>query len=119
MSDFEVKVFYQENGEKKFDRYVNKQIHSCVRKTMRGKKDSRIFIGTTTRELTSKDKCIPEPPKGWVPSRFKCVTKKNRWGKSVSVPVEMNYEVMNEDQSGNGSNSRGSKRPVRSIGKTG
>jgi len=26
---------------------------------------------------------------------------------------------MNEDQSGNGSNSRGSKRPVRSIGKAG
>jgi hypothetical protein len=119
MSDFEVKVFYRENGEDKFDRYVNRQIHSCVRATMRGKKDSRIFVGTTTRELTAIDKNIPDPPEGWIPGRFKCVTKKNRWGKSVSVPVEMNYEVMNEDQGRNGSNSGGSKRPVRSIGKAG
>jgi hypothetical protein len=95
MKDFEVKVHYQENGEKKFDRYVNRNIHSCVRATMRGKKDSRMFLGTTTRDLNAEDKCIPDPPKGWQPARFHCKTKKNRWGRLVNVPEEMNYEVLN------------------------
>jgi len=94
MSDFEVKVFYRENGEEKFDRYVNRQVHSCIRATMRGKKDSRIFLRTATRELTAADKYIPQPPKGWHPARFKCKTKKNRWGRTVNVPEEMNYEVL-------------------------
>ena len=95
MSDFEVKVHYQENGEEKFDRYTNRNIHSCVRATMRGKKDSRIFLGTTTREMTREDKNIPEPPEGWRYAMFACKTKKNRWGREVSVPEEMNYEVLN------------------------
>src|SRR5210317_2078119 len=95
MSDFEVKVLYRENGEDKFDRYVNRQIHSCVRATMRGKKDSRIFVGTSTREMTREDKNIPEPPKGWRYAMFTCKTKKNRWGRDVAVPEEMNYEVLN------------------------
>tara|TARA_R110000772_G_scaffold426_6_gene1547 strand:- start:5293 stop:5613 length:321 start_codon:yes stop_codon:yes gene_type:complete len=99
MSDFEVKVFYKENGEEKFDRYVNRQIHSCVRATMRYHKDSRIFVGTTTRELTALDKNIPKPPKDWQYARFTCKTKKNRWGRDVAVPEEMNYEVLNgEDE---------------------
>ena len=95
MSDFEVKVHYQENGEEKFDRYTNRQIHSCVRATMRGKKDSRIFLGTSTREMTREDKNIPEPPEGWRYAMFTCKTKKNRWGRDVAVPEEMNYEVLN------------------------
>jgi hypothetical protein len=94
MSDFEVKVYYQENGEEKFDRYINRQIHSCIRATMRGKKDSRIFLRTATRELSKKDKYIPEPPDGWHYAKFKCVKKKNRWGREVNVPIEMNYEVL-------------------------
>lgn len=95
MSDFEIKVHYQENGEEKFDRYTNRQIHSCVRATMRGKKDSRIFLGTSTRELTREDKNIPEPPKDFRYAMFTCKTKKNRWGRDVAVPEEMNYEVLN------------------------
>jgi len=97
MSDFEVKVFYNENGEEKFDRYINRQIHSCVRATMRGKKDSRRFLGTTTRELSAKDKFIPDPPSGFEPARYHCKTKKNRWGRVVNVPEEMNYEVLNNE----------------------
>lgn len=101
MSDFEVKVFYRENGEDKFDRYVNRQIHSCVRATMRGKKDSRIFLGTSTRELSREDKNIPEPPEGWRYAMFACKTKKNRWGRDVHIAEEMNYEPLNGDERDN------------------
>ena len=97
MSDFRVKVFYKENGELHYDSYMNLQIHSCVRRTMRGKKDSRIFVGTTTYELKREDKHIPDPPKGWDFARFKVKTKKNRWGREVSIAEEMNYEPLNGD----------------------
>ena len=96
MSDFEVKVHYRENGEDKSDRYIGKQIHACVRATMRGKKDSRVFLGTTTRELTAKDKNLPDD-RGFRYARFKVKTKKNRWGRDVNVAEEMNYEPLNND----------------------
>lgn len=116
MSDFVVEVHYTMNGVPAFDRYFNRQIHSCIRATKRKRKGC-LFTGTKTYE--NIDKCVPTPPEGWQPARFKVKTKKNRWGRIINIPEEMNYEVMNEDQSGNGSNSRGSKRPVRSIGKAG
>ena len=94
MSDFEVKVFYRENGEDKFDRYTNRQIHSCISATKRKNKGCMI-INTRTRELTRADKCIPESSKDFRYAMFTCKTKKNRWGRDVAVPEEMNYEVLN------------------------
>ena len=91
---FVVEVLYKVNDEDKVDRYFDRQVHSCVRATKRANKGCRI-INTRTRELTRADKCIPEPPKDFRYAMFTCKTKKNRWGRDVAVPEEMNYEVLN------------------------
>ena len=91
---FVVEVLYKVNDEDKVDRYYDRQVHSCVRATQRKNKGCRI-VNTRTRELTREDKNIPEPPKGWRYAMFTCKTKKNRWGRDVAVPEEMNYEVLN------------------------
>lgn len=93
MMSFEVKVFYTVNDVSKSDRYIDKQIHSCVRATKRKNKGC-IVTGTCSRELTAEDKCIPTPPTGWIPALFACKTKKNRWGREINIPEEMNYEVL-------------------------
>ena len=91
---FVVKVHYTVNGIEKVDRYYDRQIHSCIRATKRSNKGC-IITGTITREVKREDKCIPEPPQGWRYAMFTCKTKKNRWGRDVAVPEEMNYEVLN------------------------
>ena len=97
MSDsFEVIVKYSMNGVKKQDRYINKQIHSCVRATKRKNKGC-IILNTTTRDMTYADKCIPDP-EGFRFARFKVKTKKNRWGREVHIAEEMNYEPLNGDE---------------------
>jgi len=48
--------------------------------------------------MTRKDKNIPEPPEGFEFKRWKCKTKKNRWGREIAVPEEMNYEPLNGDE---------------------
>ena len=93
---YEVVVKYSMNGVEKQDRYINKQIHACVRATKRKNKGCMI-INTTTRELSHADKCIPTPPEGWQFARWKCKTKKNRWGRDVNIAEEMNYEPLNGD----------------------
>lgn len=91
---FVVEVQYRVNGTEKVDRYFDRQIHSCIRATKRANRGC-LITGTTTRELKREDKCIPEPPSDFRYARFKCKTKKNRWGRDVAVPEEMNYEVLN------------------------
>lgn len=98
MSDsFEVLVQYKHKGIEKTDRYINKQIHAAVRATKRSNKGCDI-LGTTTRDMTYADKCIPEPPAGFQFARWKCNTKKNRWGRDVAIAEEMNYEPLNGDE---------------------
>jgi hypothetical protein len=94
MESFEVKVFYTVNGVSKTDRFVGKEIHACVRATKRKNKGC-IVTGTCSRELSAIDKSIPTPPQGWQHARFRCKTKKNRWGREINIPEEMNYEVLN------------------------
>jgi ClpP class serine protease len=67
----------------------------CTRNQCEQTKVARIVAHTRTRELTREDKNIPEPPKDFRYAMFTCKTKKNRWGRDVAVPEEMNYEVLN------------------------
>lgn len=97
---YEVIVEYQDKGLLKKDRYINKQIHSCVRATKRKNKGC-VIINTITRDLSHADKSIPQPPEGFRFARFKVKTKKNRWGREVNIAEEMNYEVLNGDERDN------------------
>ena len=94
MSNFVVEVHYTLNGVPAFDRYFNRQVHSCIRATKRKRKGC-LFTGTKTYENYNKN--LPTPPEGWQPARFKVKTKKNRWGREVHIAEEMNYEPLNGD----------------------
>lgn len=97
---YEVIVMYQDKGLMKQDRYINRQIHSCVRATKRKNKGCTV-LNTITRDLSHADKCIPQPPADFQFARWKCKTKKNRWGRDVNIAEEMNYEVLNGDDRDN------------------
>lgn len=73
---------------------------SCIRRAKRKYKGCSI-LNTTSKPITRKDKCIPEPPEGWRFARFKVKTKKNRWGRDVNIAEEMNYEPLNGDERDN------------------
>lgn len=81
-------------GEIVSESYLDLIMQACIRRTKRKYKGCTI-LGTSSRELKRKDKCIPEPPEGWRFAMFACKTKKNRWGREVAVPEEMNYEPLN------------------------
>ena len=83
-------------GETVCESYTDLTIDSCIRRMKRKYKGCSILT-TTSRELTRKDKCIPEPPEGWRYAMFSCKTKKNRWGREIAVPKELNYEPLNGD----------------------
>lgn len=81
-------------GEIVSESYLDLIMQACIRRTKR-KYSGCTILNTSSRELTRDDKCIPEPPKGWRFAMFACKTKKNRWGREISVPEEMNYEPLN------------------------
>lgn len=83
-------------GEIVCESYTNKVMQSCVG-AIRKKYKGCVVLGTKSYILTAKDKCIPTPPKGWRHAMFACKTKKNRWGREVAVPEELNYEPLNGD----------------------
>lgn len=83
-------------GEIVSESYLDLIMQACIRRTKRKYKGCTI-LGTSSRELKREDKCIPEPPEGWRFAMFACKTKKNRWGREVAVPEEMNYEPLNGD----------------------
>lgn len=91
---FEIKIWFQQNDEKKYERFFNTDVHTAIRRTKRKHKNI-IILNDESRTVTRKDKCIPDPPEGWRFAMFACKTKKNRWGRLVSVPEEMNYEPLN------------------------
>ena len=83
-------------GEIVSESYLDTIMQACIGKTKRKYKGCTI-LGTSSRELRREDKCIPDPPEGWRYAMFACKTKKNRWGREVAVPEEMNYEPLNGD----------------------
>jgi hypothetical protein len=83
-------------GEIVSESYLDLIMQACIGRTKRKYKGCKI-LNTTSRELKREDKCIPEPPEGWRFAMFACKTKKNRWGREVSVPEELNYEPLNGD----------------------
>lgn len=85
-------VQYEHQGVTGEDRYVNKQIHSAVRATKRKRKGC-VIKGTTTRMMSSVDKCIPPPPEGWKPAMFRVNMKKNRFGRLVNGKAEVIEDV--------------------------
>jgi len=84
-------------GEIVSESYTDLVVDACVRRTKRKYKGCSI-VDTISREMTRADKCIPEPPTGFQFKRWKCKTKKNRWGREIAVPEEMNYEPLNGDE---------------------
>jgi len=83
-------------GEIVSESYLDLTMDSCIRRTKRKYKGCSILT-TTSRELTREDKNIPDPPEGWRYAMFACKTKKNRWGREIAVPEELNYEPLNGD----------------------
>ena len=87
-------------GEIVTEVYRDLIMEACIRRTKRKYRGCSILT-TTSKEMKREDKCIPEPPDGWRFARFKCKTKKNRWGREIAVPEEMNYEPLNGDDRDN------------------
>lgn len=79
---FIVEVHYTKDGKEYSDRYVDKVMPACVRKTKR--KKGVTVTGTTSRMMTYKDKCIPEPPVDFEFKTFKIKQRKNRFGRLIN-----------------------------------
>ena len=79
---FIVEVHYTKDGKEYTDRYADKIMEACVRKTKR--KKGVTITGTTSRMRTKEDLCIPPPPADFKFAMFKIKQRKNRFGRLIN-----------------------------------